>query len=85
MSDHSRIWNVLWSYQQNALHVESMDQTLKEGMEALQEDRETQYVLVATGLTRGEASDFYKHWHDILHVRQIAKDAKRSSPFDGVA
>ena len=84
MTDQSRNWNVLWSQQQNALHVESMDQTLKEGMEALHEDRETQYALVATGLTRDEASDFCAHWHDVLHVRQIAKDAKRDSPFEGV-
>ena len=83
MSDHSRIWNVLWSYQQNALQVESMEHTLKNGMEALQEDRQTHYVLVAAGLTRSEASDFCKNWHDILHVRQIAKESKRSSPFDG--
>ena len=83
MTDQSRSWNVLWSYKQNAMHIESMDQTLKEGMEALEEDRETQYVLVAAGLTRNEASALYKSWHDVLHVRQIARVAKRNSPFDG--
>ena len=84
MSKDSRVWNVLWSYRQNALHVETMDQTLREGLDALQENRETQYVLVAAGLTRTEASSFSEHWHDVLHVRQIAKDSKPSSPFDGV-
>ena len=82
MTDQSHIWNVLWSQQQNALHVESMDQTLRESLEALQEDRETQYVLVATGLSREEASAFCHRWHDVLHVREIALQAKGDSPFD---
>lgn len=77
------IWNVLWSQRQNALHVERMQDTICDGVAALQEDRETQYVLVASGLTRVQASEFTAPLHDLLHVRQIARDAKRDSPFDG--
>jgi hypothetical protein len=80
--DH-RIWNVMWSQQQNCFHIERMEETIADGMEALKGDVERQYILVATGLTRDESEAFTARWRDILHVRGIAIVAKRDSPFDG--
>ncbi len=81
MAESSRDWNVLWSQQQNVFHIEKTSETISSGLEALNGDRETQYVLVAFGLSRKEASEFAKNWHDTLHICQIARDAKRDYPF----
>lgn len=70
-------WNVLWSHEQNAFHVEEMHETVIDGLNALYANEVRQFILVGTGMTRDEASEFTKRFRDVLHVRQVAIDAKR--------
>ncbi len=83
MADDKKHWNVMWSHQQNAFHIETMAETIQSGRNAFRENRQTQYVLVASGLTNDEAHAFTATFRDLLHVRDIQERSRLGSPFDG--
>lgn len=80
MNDQAKDWNVLWSQQQGVLHFEHMSDTIANGLAALKEDRETQFILVASGKTRAEAEEFAKTWGKTIQARLYARHAQDFAP-----
>jgi hypothetical protein len=67
----TQLLNVLWSKQQRCLHVETMDETIAEGMAAMQSNAAREFTLVATGMTRDEAGDFCNQWRPVVYAQGL--------------